>query len=292
MTSLCLALLFRLTAAAPGVTRLAKPVLIRLAWLGSPAVRRATAANAARLSPHTSRRRFGLAVLGHFYDFVADVGRPPRADATIAGADHYRAARALRRGAVIVTAHMGSFEAGLAALPAGERRIHVVFKRDAVPMFEHLRRQLRQRLNVTEAAVDDGFAVWVGLRAALLRDEVVAIQGDRVLSGQAGHRAQVAGGHLTLPVGPFKLAASADAPVIPIFAVRRPDGGIGIDIRPPIAVTDVAAAVDRYAAELSAQLASHPTQWLVLHPAFAEDPPPCSATPSSSPPPPPSPRSA
>ncbi len=271
--------LFRLTDRAPGVVRLARPALVRLAWLASPTVRRATAANAARLCPGCHPRRFGLAVLGSFYDFVADVGRcrnVTRASllarvATVDGADAYRAARSAGRGAVLVTAHMGSFEVGLAALPPGEGRIHVVFKRDATAKFDHLRRRLRDALGVTEAAVDDGLAVWAGLRDALLRDEVVAVQGDRVLPGQKGLALRVLGGHLTLPTGPFKLAMSAGSPVVPIFSVRQPDGRIAIRIRPPIDVADVPAAVASYATELSAQLEAHPTQWLVLHPAFRED---------------------
>ena len=273
MTCFWLAVLFRLTTAAPRVVRVAKPLLVRLAWLASPAVRRATAVNGRRLAPAMPPRRFGLAVLGHFYDFVADVGRPPRTDAVVTGTDHYRAARALHRGAVLVTAHMGSFEAGLAAVPPDERQVHVVFKRDAVPVFDAVRRRLRDRLNVAEAAIDDGLPVWLGLRDALRRDEVVAIQADRALPGQSARSVAVANGHLHLPVGPYKLAMLADAPVIPIFAHRRPDGRIGIDIRPAITVVDISTAVDLYAAELSAQLQSHPTQWLVLHPAFEEDAP-------------------
>ena len=279
MTRLALAALFRLTAANPGVVRAARPALLRLAFACSPAVRRATAANAARLSPGADPRTFGLAVLGSFYDFVADVGQGRLATrasllarvASVSGADGYRAARALRRGAVLVTAHMGSFEVGLAALPADERHVHVVFKRDAVPAFDGLRRQLRDQLGVIEAAVDDGLAVWAGLRAALLRDAVVAVQGDRVLAGQKGIDVPVLGGQLRLPTGPFKLALAADAPVIPIFSVRQPDGRLAIVIRPPITVTDVPAAVARYAADLAEQLRDHPTQWLVLHPAFCED---------------------
>jgi lauroyl/myristoyl acyltransferase len=192
MTS-ALAIFFRLAARAPRLVRLARPVFVRLAWLCAPAVRRGTAANAARLCPDADPRDFGLAVLGSFYDFVADVGRsrsvtPAALLARVAradGVDRYRAARRAGRGAVLVTAHMGSFEVGLAALSADERRVHVVFKRDAVPAFDVIRSELRDKLGVAEAAVDDGPAVWARLREALLRDEVVTVQGDRVLASAA-----------------------------------------------------------------------------------------------------------
>ena len=57
-------------------------------------------------------------------------------------------AAAPRRGAVLVTAHMGSFEVGLAALRHVEANVHVVFKRDAFGGFESLRSALRARLGV------------------------------------------------------------------------------------------------------------------------------------------------
>ena len=275
MIAFWLAVLFRLTDRAPVLVRLGRPLLVRVAWTCSPAVRRATAANAARLSPAANPRTFGLAVLGHFYDFVADVGRGHAGGAGAAPPEDvaaYRIVRSAGRGAVLVTAHTGSFEVGLAALAAEERRIHVVFKRDAVSAFDTLRRRLRDRLGVVETPVDDGsIATWARLREALLRDEVVVVQGDRALPGQKGLAIPVLGGQLTLPTGPFKLALSAGAPVVPIFSVRQPDGRVTIRIRPAITVTDVASSLAQYAAELAAQLEAYPTQWLVLHPAFDED---------------------
>jgi lauroyl/myristoyl acyltransferase len=277
-----LRLFFQMVARAPAVAAALRPVFVLLAYWGSPKIRRATAANARRLLNDpggAGQRAFGRRVVGSFYDFVCDVGRTLRSTrgqlesriGSVTGTEHYHAARAAGRGAVIVTAHMGSFEAGLVALPVREKRIHVVFKRDRVGAFEQLRTELRKRLNVTEAAVDDGWGVWVSLRDALLNDEVVAVQGDRVLPGQKGMAVPVAGGTLLLPTGPFKLAASAGAAVIPIFSSRRPDGRIAIVIEPAIDPADIEAGVRQFAGCLALQLIRHPDQWLVLEPAFAED---------------------
>jgi lauroyl/myristoyl acyltransferase len=273
---------FRLVALAPAVAVAVRPVFVFLAFWGSPKIRRATAANARRLLNDPNRgeqRAFGRRVVGSFYDFVCDIGRTLRSTReelesrieSVHGTEHYHAARAAGRGAVIVTAHMGSFEVGLVALPVREKRIHVVFKRDRVGAFEQLRTELRKRLNVTEAAVDDGWGVWVSLRDALLNDEVVAVQGDRVLAGQKGITVSLLGGALLLPSGPFKLAASAGAPVIPIFSSRQCDGRIAIVIEPAIDPADVEAGVRRFAECLARQLVRCPDQWLVLEPAFAED---------------------
>ena len=273
---------FRLTAVAPAMVRFARPLFIRLAYLFSLRIRSNTAANGLRLGV-ADPRAFGLAVTGSFYDFVYDIGRSigntrmqlaVRVDA-VQGAEHYLSARESRRGAVLLTAHMGSFEAGLAALPVHEQKVHVVFKRDQMVSFDRLRRLLREQLNVIEAPIDDGLAMWMRLREALLNDEVVAVQGDRVMPGQKGLRVPLSGGTVMLPTGPFKLALSANAPVIPIFSIRQPDGKVRIVIYEPInvggTVEGIEIAVKSFAATLSDQLVKYPEQWLVLDRAFCED---------------------
>jgi KDO2-lipid IV(A) lauroyltransferase len=152
-----------------------------------------------------------------------------------------------------------------------EKRIHVVFKRDT-GRFERIRQGLRQRLGVVEQAVDDGWGVWVKLRDALQADEVVAIQGDRVMPGQKGSRVPFLGGHMLLPTGPVKLALASGAPMAPVFSVRTPEGKIRLFIEEPIHVGhDVDEAMAKLADVIGRYVAQYPEQWLVLHPAFEED---------------------
>ena len=138
---------------------------------------------------------------------------------------------------------MGSFEVAVAALRQKEPRVHIVFKRDQVSRFEQLRSALRRRLGVIEAPIDQGgVGMWVGLRDALRRDEIVVLQGDRVMPGQKGQRVPFLSGHLLLPTGPVKLAQASGAPIVPIFSTRTPEGNIRISVAEPIFVEDEAAA--------------------------------------------------
>jgi KDO2-lipid IV(A) lauroyltransferase len=279
-----LAIFFQMTAIAPALVLALRPVFIRLAFAFSPKIRRNTRLNALRLGVDPNRRRhFGVAVVGSFYDFVYDIGRSMGSTreqlmsrvAAIDGADAYLAIRARHCGAILLSAHMGSFEAGLAALPMQEKRVHVVFKRDQMPGFEKLRRSLREQLNVVEAPIDDGLAGWMRLRDALLNDEVVAVQGDRVMPGQKGVPMPVLGGNILLPSGPFKLALASGSPVIPIFSVRQSDGRVRIIICTPIDVSKEADGIEKamqsFTKSLTAQLSEHPEQWLMLDAAFCED---------------------
>lgn len=242
-------------------------------------------ANARRLlgerSTLAQRESLARQVVGNCYDFVFDVGRSTgmgrrqllKQIERIEGHETYMKARRERKGAILLTAHMGSFEVAIAALLEHERRVHVLFRRDARSSFERTRSALRRRLGVVEACVDDGLAVWVRLREALATDEIVLIQGDRVMPGQRGQRVPFLGGHTLLPVGPIKLAHASGAPIIPVFSVRRPDGKIKLFIEDPIAVKDqdTTGALRRISAVIERYVRRYPEQWLILDRAWCED---------------------
>lgn len=278
-----LALFFFLTQQTPWLARAAKRPLVWLAVKSSRAVRTGTRANGRRILPQGTAEkdlsRFTRAVLGSFYDFVCDIGQSLKLTRqqlaarieSIEGHEKYRATRATGRGAIILTAHMGSFEVGMAALLEFEKKIHVVFKRD-VGRFEQTRQALRQHLGVIEEPVDDGWGIWMRLRDALRADEVVAIQADRVMPGQKGQRMPFLGGHVLLPSGPAKLALASGAPIIPVFSLRTSAGKVKLFIEDPINVDgDIEEAMNKIAAVLAKYVQAYPEQWLMLHPAFCED---------------------
>ncbi len=274
----------------PWYARATKPWYVRGAWRTSRAMRTGTLANAVRLlgpgSTFEQRRALGRGVIANFYEFIFEMGRNERRSVQdiagdiegIEGREHYDRAREYRRGAIVVTAHLGSFEIGVAALKAREPHVHVVFRRDAVAEFERLRSLQRRRLGVIEQPLEDGFAIWLRLRQALMKDEVVLMQGDRLLPGQRGVRVPFAHGHLMVPTGPVKLALTTGAPIVPVFAVRSESGGVRIFMEPAIlveagdpdeggvhpATLELAKVIERY-------VARYPDQWLTVNPVFWED---------------------
>ena len=276
----------------PWLPRTVRPVAPWCAWRVSRLLRTNLMLNARRIlgeqSSLAQRRALGLGVLANFMQFITEIARAPdmsdeQLAAQLAGAegvDAYRQARAMRRGAVLVTAHLGAFEIGMFALRREEPNVHVVFRRDALPGFESLRAKLRRRLGVLEAPVDDGLAGWVRLRDALCNNEVVLLQGDRVMPGQRGRTLPFMGGHMMFPTGPVKLALATGAPIVRIFAPRDADGRVRILLQEPIVLDGgdrspaaIDVALRRIAAAIESQVRAHPAQWLTLHRAWCEDAP-------------------
>jgi len=278
--------LFWHTKHAPVLARRVKWFFLWFALENSKVIQRGSAINARRIfGPETTDkecRAYMYRVVSNFFDFIYDVGISLRLDRagllarieSVDGKPRYDQARKSKNGAIIATAHMGSFEAGAAALSEHEPRMHVVFKRDERGRFEQVRAELRQKLGVIEAPIDEGWTVWMRLRDALLNDEVVMVQIDRVMPGQKGSPVPFLHGHLLMPTGPLKLALATGSPIIPVFTTRTKAGKIRIHIEEPIYVRsaeDVEPARSALARVLEKYVRAYPEQWLVLQPAFWED---------------------
>lgn len=284
-----LGIFFGLARRTPGLLHTTKPVWIGGAWRASAATRDAVRGNLRHiLGPDTSAEeldRVGKNVLGSFYDFVCAVGAnhgkslPELIERIehVEGKEVFLAEREKQRGAILVTAHFGNFEVGLAAMREKEDRVHVVFQRDQQSRFERIRSELHQNLGILETPIDDGMASWLALRDALQSDAVVMLQGDRVMPGQRGLAVPFFDGQLELPVGPAKLALMTGAPLIPVFAIPTGPGGrrVRIVLDEPIEVSDageVEPALRRVGRAIERVVAQHPEQWHVLHRAFVGPP--------------------
>jgi phosphatidylinositol dimannoside acyltransferase len=282
--------LFWLARHTPGLLRIIKPIAVWLAIRFSSHIRMGTTANGRRiLGASVSLKdlsKFIRDVVGNFFDFVADIGRSRAMTReqlrgqieTVEGRDEYLELRKGGVGAIIVTAHIGSFEVGLAALAEVESQVHVVFKRDQIGVFDGIRKDMRTKLGILESPIDDGWDTWVSLRDALTNNHVVVMQGDRAMPGQKSQAVPLLGGHVRLPVGPFKLAQITGSPVVPVFTIRKPNGRCHLIAEPPIWVDSQSRIIDgmhpallQLASVIAKHIAESPPQWLILGPAFVED---------------------
>lgn len=290
LAGLWLRLLFRLTLHAPGLLPSIKPAVLWLTWRCSGQVRAATTANArwllgAHSHPH-ERAALGKRVLARFFDQMVEFGANRRRSKSdmlarleeVRGLDRFEEVRRLRRGVVLVTAHLGSFETAMTMIAEREPRVHVVFRRDQNRLFERLRSEQHARMGVVEAATDEGLPVWFRLREALRADGVVLIQGDRAVPGERGEVVPFMGGHLRVPTAAVKLARAAGSPLLPTFAVLTEQGRVRVLIGEPIwpdamggAHGEPDPAVIAVARAIEACVRQYPDQWLVLHKAWCED---------------------
>jgi predicted LPLAT superfamily acyltransferase len=145
-------------------------------------------------------------------------------DWEFAGFEHFEDLQSREGGAIILTAHMGSYDLGAQLFAEISRRKLVMVRApEADPETRRYEEALHDR-TVTDALKIDfstrASELALDLMHALQRGEVIAIQGDRVTPGISTLPATLFGKPARFPAGPFALAMAARVPVFPLFIVR------------------------------------------------------------------------
>jgi len=267
------------------------PVVLWYA-LARPAARRASLEYLGRLSQAsdgaTPPPTFAN-TLRHFAAFAESLldkllvwgGRLDALRYEVHGAATLRDALAAGRGAVVITAHVGNFElCQVLASRYTPVRINVLMHTANTARFNALleRQQLGERLCLIPV---DGISVATAALLAQRVDggELVAIAGDRLLTGGAGESLETPflGEPAAFPIGPYVLAAALGCPLIALFATRHGEMyRISVEQLAERVVLPrrgrreaVRELVGRFAARLAAECRAAPLQWFNFYPFWA-----------------------
>ncbi|HEY6538207.1 MAG TPA: hypothetical protein VI138_04095 [Candidatus Dormibacteraeota bacterium] len=202
-------------------------------------------------------------------------------------------ARAGGKGVIIVSLHLGSWEAAIAAL-----RDHFTFTDGGLALLAEQVRPircfnwlLRARskvgcqvipLNVDavrqgdqEAVRRSGASAVRQIYKVLSKDGVVVIAIDRDLLG-TGEQLPFCGRQASIPLGAVEIAARTGAAILPVCLLREPDDTYLGRGYPPIRVSlgeadpeeDLRRAARHLLRVLEPELRAHPDQWHVMTPLF------------------------
>jgi KDO2-lipid IV(A) lauroyltransferase len=187
---------------------------------------------------------------------------------TLRGLEHVDAALAQGKGAILVSAHLGSVSLVGQAVPAiGYPILSLVEQIEPRRLYEFFTHQ-RERFGVRLLPASG--AALRELLAALRRNEIVGLISDRDVSGN-GLFADFFDAPARFPEGPAALAVRTGAPILPAVVVRRPDGHFDAIIEPPLAMpatpdtrANVLQLTQAMARHLQYHIANHPEQWTVF----------------------------
>jgi KDO2-lipid IV(A) lauroyltransferase len=167
------------------------------------------------------------------------------------------------KGVITVTAHVGNWELGGAAMCMSGFKVNAVALVQADPKLNQLFQS--QRLARGMQVIPMGHAAKPALKA-LRRNEIVAVLGDRDFTA-ARMTVQFFGRPARLPHGPARLAEATGAAVIVAGMVRRPDDTFTYEYAEPIfpeGLSDAQVA-ERIARDLEVFIRRHPTQWFIFN---------------------------
>lgn len=182
----------------------------------------------------------------------------------ITGRERLDAALASGRGAILVTAHLGSWEVGGAALAAMGYSVTTVAGVQFSPALSPFIKKIKQDLGIDVVSSKTGLK---RIMKALARGEVAAlhIDGDQFVGGiEVGFF----GRKTLLPSGPAVLAVRTGSAVLPAFAVRTRGRRIGIIIEDEIPVEeDDKERITRMIVEVvEGYIRRYPDQWCMFRP--------------------------
>jgi lauroyl/myristoyl acyltransferase len=169
------------------------------------------------------------------------------------------------KGVIIISAHMGNWELGAAALTALDYKIHgiALWHPDARLNALYQRQRIARRIQV----IPMGRAGRECIRI-LRRNEIVALVGDRDYTGSR-QTVTFFGKPARLPSGPAKLALATGAPILPVFLVRTPDDHYSYIVDKPIwadkSTDTVETVMAQIAAALERVIRAHSEQWYLFH---------------------------
>jgi lauroyl/myristoyl acyltransferase len=183
-------------------------------------------------------------------------------------------------GAIVLTAHMGSYDLGAALFAEKfQREIRIVRAPEPDPASaQHLSATLEKagERGVKVAYNTAGAMLSFDLLKALRDGEIVSIQGDRADERVAQVKARLFDHEVFLPNGPFVLGLIAQVPIYPLFIARAGCRSYQVIVREPIHLSstgqreeDVALGVNQWCAVLQEIVGSRWDQWFAFTPVFA-----------------------
>jgi len=224
--------------------------------------------------PAADTDRISREVFRNFAKYLVEFFRFSRIDSayikrrvTITGIEHVDRARAMGKGVIILSAHIGNWEMGGFVMSQMRQPMAAV-------ALTHRNRQIddffkRQRMHGKMVPIEIGASLRECYRT-LRSNGILALLGDRDFSAN-GMKTKFFGRDAFIPKGPAALSQRLDAPIVPAFMIREDGERLKLAIEEPIlprhdldpedAVVEITG---RYMPVLESYIRRYPAQWYVF----------------------------
>jgi KDO2-lipid IV(A) lauroyltransferase len=186
----------------------------------------------------------------------------------VRGRDHLNRALSAGSGAILVTAHVGPWDVAARLLSSSlDTPVVIVMTAEANAESRAVQDEVRHRAGVEVLAVGETPLDALPLLRHLRRGGVAAFQLDRPAPSARSLAARLFGRPFAVPEGPFRIAALARVPVLPLFTARSGYFSYLVEIGEPLECGAGAteAELERVAqhcvGRMERFIAAHPTQW-------------------------------
>ena len=180
-------------------------------------------------------------------------------------------------GVVLVTGHIGNWDIAALELLRYGRPTHVVMAHEQNESTNPYVERMREDLGLDVIYSDQSVLSSLELLHALRRNEIVALQIDRLAASDSAREAEMFGATVRLPGGPFDLARLSGAPIVPVFSPRIGTRHYRIHLGEARRLSRTAApqrvedCVRSVVAEMESMIRRYSDQWFQFEPFWVAD---------------------
>jgi len=185
---------------------------------------------------------------------------------SVKGKENLDKALSKAKGAIALSAHIGSWELGGAVVASLGYPFYAI-------VLDHKDKRVNDFFIGQRAAVNmNAISMGTQLKSCfhvLKRNSVLAIMGDRDFSDRGrGTKVNFLGRPTVLPRGPAFFSLKTSAPIIPTFLIRKKDNTVELIFEEPIIPEDtgirdrdVKAITEKYVSVIERYIRTYPDQW-------------------------------
>jgi predicted LPLAT superfamily acyltransferase len=194
---------------------------------------------------------------------VVMTGIPNRFTFDFDGEENLLEMAELKKGGLLLSAHIGNWEIAGHLLKRLQTRIHIV-------MFDGEHQRIKEYLESVTGerkahiiVIRNDFSHIYEINEAFKNNELVCIHADRFLEGNKTLTATLLGEKAPFPAGPFQLAASFQVPVSFVFALKESNLHYHFFAGKwkTCSKTDMQEMLDAFAIDLESKIKRYPEQW-------------------------------
>lgn len=190
------------------------------------------------------------------------------------GEDHIGAALERGQGVLLISAHVGNWEAAGQLLNKFNTTVNIVMMDAEHQRLKGYMESVMNERQLNIIPIGDDLSHLVAIKQAFARNEIVAMHGDRFVEGQRTHRTDFMGVPALFPLGPFILAAKFRVPTLFVFCMKESDLRYHFYAYPPEpAVQKPEELLRLFVSLLNQKMKAYPKQWYNYYDFWAAETP-------------------
>ncbi|MCB0699535.1 MAG: lipid A biosynthesis acyltransferase [Chitinophagales bacterium] len=180
------------------------------------------------------------------------------------------------KGGILLSAHLGNWETAGHLLKRVNSVINIVMYDGEADSIKQYMEQYNEQRSFNIILIKDDLSHIYEMSAALNRNELVCLHGDRFRAGNRTIRKEFLGKEAEFPAGPFILASKLKAPVCFVFAFKETNFHYHFYAYPPAVydgkgMTGANKMLDDYVGLLETKIKEYPSQWFNYYDFWNDD---------------------